>query len=290
MKTENGHNPGITIATAAPAPRRRSSWPIIVLAILFGAATFLTWYFTWFGRELGDSDISKYLADEKHPRHVQHALLQIQERMVKADPSARQWYARIIELAGAEETEYRLTVAWIMGFDNKANDFHQALLQLIRDQEPMVRRNAALALVRFNDPSGHDELLATLKPYAVTAPADGVVGSTLNEGSPITRTTLLARIKRADGNIVELRAPLPGKIETTSARDGASVRAGDTVLTISSDANSVWEVLRGLVVVGQTGDLPDVERYARGVDSLPERIKEQAKVTAQAIQRRPNSK
>ena len=41
-----------------------ASRPILLLAILFVAATFLAWYFSWFGRGLSDADISKYLADE----------------------------------------------------------------------------------------------------------------------------------------------------------------------------------------------------------------------------------
>src|SRR4029077_13225667 len=143
-----------------------------------------TWYFTWFGRELSDADISKYLADEKQPRHVQHALLQLQDRMEKGRPGARQWYPRLLELSGNPETEYRLTVAWVMGFDNKSEEFHVALLKLLQDPEPIVRRNAALALVRFNDASGRAELLATLKPYSVNAPVAGVLSSTLNERSP----------------------------------------------------------------------------------------------------------
>jgi Biotin-requiring enzyme len=283
--TGNGNNPGVTIAAAA-APRHRSSLLIIILAVLFGAATFLTWYFTWFGRELSDADISKYLADEKHPRHVQHALLQIQERFARGDTNARRWEPRIVELAGSPETEYRLTVAWVMGSDNQSESFHQSLLRLIKDQEPMVRRNAALALVRFNDSSGRNELLATLKPYPVTATTEGVVSSTLNEGSAVSRTTLLARIKRADNSIVEVRSPLPGKIEEILIRNGTSVRGGDTVLTIDSDANSLWEVLRGLALIGQPEDLPEIQRYERGVDSLPDRIKEQAALTARAIQSR----
>jgi len=125
------------------------------------------------GRELSDADISRYLADEKHPRHVQHALLQVQDRLDRHDPNARQWYPRLVELATNPETEYRLTVAWAMGFDNRSDEFHQALLKLLRDSEPLVRRNAALALVRFNDPAGRQVLLATLLPYPVNAPAAG---------------------------------------------------------------------------------------------------------------------
>jgi hypothetical protein len=258
--------------------------------MLFVIATFLTWYFTWFGRGLSDADISKYLADEKHPRHVQHALLQIQDRLEKGSPSVRQWYPRLLELAVDPETEYRLTVAWVMGSDNKSVEFHQALLKLLRDPEPIVRRNAALALVRFNDASGRGELLATLEPYPVVAAAEGVVSSTLNEGSPVSRGTLLARIGQADNKSVELRAPLSGKIEKVVAPNGSSVGAGNTVLTITSDEESVWEVLRGLSLIGEAEDLPEIERYARGVGSLPDRIKQQAAVTAKIIRARLNQK
>ena len=275
-------------AALRETPRRRTSLPILILAVLFATATFLTWYFTWFGRELSDADISRYLADEKHPRHVQHALLQIQQRLEKQDPTARQWYPTIIALAANAESEYRLTAAWAMGFDNRSEEFHQALLRLLQDSEPLVRRNAALALVRFNDPGGREVLLATLRPYPTTASTAGLVTSTLSEGSLVSRGTLLARISRADNAVSEERSPLPGRINKIVVANGGTVGSGDTILLIDSDANSVWEALRGLALIGQAEDLSEIERYARGVDSLPERIKEQAALTARAIQSRVN--
>ena len=139
-----------------------ASGPILILAALFLIATFLAWYFTWFGRGLSDADISKYLSDTKNPRHVQHALLQIQQRIERGDPAAKNWYPQIQALSSSPETEFRLTVAWLMGFDNRSTEFHNSLLMLVNDNEPIVRRNAALALVRFNDDHGHDELIAVL--------------------------------------------------------------------------------------------------------------------------------
>src|SRR6476646_11319950 len=99
--------------------RMRASGPILILAALFLIATFLAWYFTWFGRGLSDSDISKYLNDAKNPRHVQHALLQIQQRIERGDPSAKNWYTQILTLSSSPETEFRLTVACLMGFANR---------------------------------------------------------------------------------------------------------------------------------------------------------------------------
>jgi biotin carboxyl carrier protein len=270
---------------APQAKRRRSSLPILILAVLFVSATFLTWYYTWFGRDLTDSEVSQYLSDEKHPRHVQHALLQIQQRLEQNKP-AQQWYSKIVELSADPETEFRMTSAWLMGYDNKSEEFHATLIKLLADKEPMVSRNAALALVRFNDSSGREALMSTLKPLAVSAPEAGVVNSTLNEGSPVSRGTLLARVLESNGALREVRSPIPGKIEKIVTANGATVSSGNTMLTISSDANSIWEALRGLALIGRLEDLNEIERYARGVDSLPERIKQQAALTAKTIQSR----
>ena len=287
--TEN-ENTSDELLNSRTGERRRSSLPILILAVLFVSATFLTWYFTWFGRDLNDAEISKYLADDKHPRHVQHALLQIQQRLAKGDGNCGVWYPKMLELATGSEIEFRLTTAWAMGYDTKSESFHRALLKLLGDPEPLVRRNAALALVRFSDSSGRPELLTTLNPYPVAAPAAGVVSSTLNEGSPVSRGTLLARIKQANDGVLEVRSPLPGKILAVASRDDAVVKTGDTVLQISSDANSLWEALRGLALIGRVEDLNDIERYVKGVDSLPDRIKEQAALTARAIQSRATQK
>lgn len=259
-----------------------ASRPILLLAVLFVAATFLAWYFSWFGRGLSDADISKYLADEKNPRHVQHALLQIQQRMERGEPSAKNWYPQLVTLSGNPETEFRLTVAWLMGFDNKALEFHEALLKLLKDPEPIVRRNAALALVRFDDSSGRGELDAVLRPYVVKAPVDGTVASSMRDGATIARRTLLARIEAPDGKVYELRSPLPGRIEKIAKPNGSQVMHDEDLLTINSDEESVWEALRGLALVGTKDDLPLIRSYADS-DDVSKRVKEQADLTAKAI-------
>lgn len=282
---ENGNHPEIRVAEV----RRRvpGSGPILLLAVLFVAATFLAWYFSWFGRELSDADISKYLADVNKPRHVQHALLQIQQRMDRGDSSAKTWYPQIIVLSGNPETEFRLTVAWLMGFDNQSKEFHTALLKLLQDPEPIVRRNAALALVRFEDHSGREELLSVLRPYPLRAPADGVVASSLQESSTVARRSLLARIQQADGKVIELRSPLPGRINKILKPNGSQVSGDDEVLNLNSDEQSVWEALRGLSLVGAAEDLQLVESYAASTEASA-RIKEQANLTAKAISHRLN--
>lgn len=281
-KAGNGNHPGIR----AVEVRRRtpgSRW-ILLLAVLFVAATFLAWYFTWFGRELSDADISKYLNDEKSPRHVQHALSQIQTRIERGDASAKNWYPQLIALSSSPETEFRLTVAWVMGFDNKSPEFHEALKKLLHDPEPLVRRNAALALVRFGDASGRSEVLSMLSPYPVRAPAAGVIASSLQEDAEVARTALLARIQQADGNIVEVRSPLLGRINKIVKTNGMQVAAGDEIMNLNSDEASIWEALRALSLIGTEEDLPLIQSYANSTN-VSDRVREQAKLTLKQVER-----
>jgi hypothetical protein len=280
---DNGNHPEIRVKEVRK--RIPGSGPILLLAAIFVAATFLAWYFSWFGRELSDADISKYLADEKNPRHVQHALLQIQQRMERGEPAAKNWYPQLITLSGNPETEFRLTIAWLMGFDNQSQEFHEALLKLVRDPEPIVRRNAALALLRFNDSSGREELLSVLQPYSLKVPADGLVASSLKEGATVARRALLARIEQPDGKVVELRSPLPGRINKISKPNGSQVARDEELLSLNSDEDSIWEALRGLALVGTAEDLPLVQSYANSSE-VSGRIKEQADLTAKAISQR----
>ncbi len=132
-----------TRLTPTPPTRRRSTWPLIILAALFIIVPFLTWYTTWFGRDLSDEEIAKYLADENNPRHIQHALSQLEARIEKGDPSVKKFYPQIVNAAKSPTGEIRKTAAWVMGQDNSSPEFHQALIGLIVDPEPLVRRNAA---------------------------------------------------------------------------------------------------------------------------------------------------
>jgi HEAT repeat protein len=173
-----------------------------------------------------------------------------------------------------------------MGQDNSSEEFHAALLKLLEDSEPVVRRNAAVQLVRFKDARGLSELRAILKPYEVQAAAQGRIDNALPDGTNVTFGTLLARIEKPDKGIEELRAPLPGVIKRVGAGEDKEIRQGETLFSIAPDGGFVWEALRALYVVGQPEDLKEVERYAQGVEHMPERIKEQAAMTALAIRDR----
>ena len=273
-------------AAAVVGGRRRSPWPLAIIAALFIIMPFLAWYGTWFGRALSDEDIEEYLKAEAKPRHVQHALSQIAGRMERGDTGVRRWYQQIAALAASPVTDVRMTAAWVMGGDNTAEDFRTALVRLLEDREPIVRRNAALALVRFGDARGRAELRAMLRPFTVTSPVAGRALTVLSEGSAVNRESLLARLTSGDGQTHEVRAPLPGKIMSALVQEGREVPTGGDLFVLAPHDDIVWESLRALYLVGESEDLEDVERYARGVEGMSERIKKQATLTADAIKRR----
>ncbi|HEY0004424.1 MAG TPA: biotin/lipoyl-binding protein [Pyrinomonadaceae bacterium] len=284
--SSNGFSDKSQATAAGPAPRRRSSLPLAIVAALLVIVPFLTWYGTWFGRELTDEQIGEYLSDESHPRKVQHALSQLAERMDKRDERARQFYPQLLKLAGSALMEFRLTVAWLMGKDNRAQEFHTALVRLLDDSEPIVRRNAALSLLTFGDTSGKREVRAMLQPYTVNSTAEGTIMSALPVGSQVAVGSLLGRLKEANGRMLEVRAPLPGKISSLLMSEGAQVKTGDPLCLLAPDEASVWEALRALYLIGEREDLPLVERYSKGVEGMSERVKEQAALTLKAIQGR----
>src|SRR5690349_9935334 len=305
--TPNGRDAKAVIATQSR--RRPSNLWLIIVAALFIIVPFVTWYLTWFGRSLSDDKIAEYLADESHPRNIQHALAQIEARMEKSDGNVKKFYPRIVELTKNPNTEVRKTVAWVMGQDNTSEDFHRALIELLKDQEPLVRRNAALQLVRFTDASGErdgsgrPELRAMLQPFEAKSPIGGTLVSILPVGSEVHAGALLARIRDASGNTQEFRSAVDGKIiaplsngplpskqmavgpnTIAVAKEGETITANQTIAWLAPDRATILSSLRALAYVGTLDDIPLVESSAK-IDSRSETISEAA-ATTKAIQAR----
>lgn len=278
----NGHG----MAQPQVSQRRRSPWPLTIVAALFIIVPFLTWYTTWFGRTLSDEEVAKYLSDEKNARHVQHALAQIEEGIEKNNKNVRRYYPRIVELSRSPVTEVRQTTAWVMGQDNQSEEFHAALTAMLDDAQPIVRRNAAVQLTRFNDARGLNELRAILKPYEVAAPFAGQIVSILGLGAAVKEGSLLARIRVGTGELQEFRSALPGKVAEVRAGEGAQVSAGETLVTLAPDENFVFAALVALANFGTQEDLPLIEKYARGAEGMSAQVQKQAALTARAIESR----
>jgi hypothetical protein len=282
MTAESSRVPKLNFQPGSP----RNTF-IFVVPILVVLVTFLFWYQTWFGRPLSDQEMGEYLADTSAPHKTQHALAQLSDRMARGDATTARWYPQVIGLAGSKQPQFRSMAAWVMGQDTHYEAFHRTLRGLVDDPAPLVRSNAALALARFGDPAGEPQLQAMLEPFTLNAPQAGTLDFRLKEQEKVQSGDVVARISTAnDVNRVDVVSPIAGKIARLVAKDGAHVGAGDAIAVISPGETEVFEALRALVLVGHTETLPEVDQFAAGFPGMPERVRQQAVLTAQAIRQR----
>ena len=239
------------------------------------------------GRSLSDSQIESYLNDNQKPRNAQHALSFIANRMMEGDQSIKRWYPAVIASSAHPTSQVRLTAAWVMGQDNSSQDFHSALLHLLEDSDAGVRHNAALSLVRFNDPTGRAQLTAMLESQTVLAESGGAAELIINdEGIQVAPGSPLVRIKQDDGQTREIHARHEARVELLNISDGARIEEGSELLVLAPSTEQAWEALRALYLVGQPEDVRFIERYARPFAGLPDRIQKQALATIEAIRTR----
>jgi hypothetical protein len=279
----------VDTASAKPSPHHRMSTRNKVLffltAWLIVLMPFLFWWNTWFGRPLSAAKLSEYLQDEKHPRHIQHALVQIGERMAKHDAQAAQWYPDAVRLAAHPVEEVRNTDAWVMGQDTNGPGFHEALLKMLNDPSPMVRGNVALSLVRFGDSSGRPQIVALLQPAKVISEHTGKIIDASRVGTTIHQGGLIAKVQDGD-QIFDVRSPFTGSLRSVAASVGQPVSAGQEFAVVDPGTEQVWEALRALYLIGQMEDLPAVLAYQRELPEIPDHIRQQAKETERAIRER----
>ncbi len=273
--------------SSAKQPGPRVKLLVFGVAFLMVLVPFLFWKGTWFGSQLSAEKMNEYLQAAAKPRNTQHALLQISEKLAHSDfEAARQWYPAVLRLSSHPVSEVRTTVAWLMGQDTQQKAFHEALSVLVQDLNPLVRRNAALALVRFNDSRGRPELLAMLRAFTIQAPREGVLRYRLEEEDSVSTGTLLFRLETGDTEPVDVRSPVPGFVERKLVEDQKQVKAGEDILTLSPSEDQVWEALRALYLIGEPGDSAEIERYAARVLHMAERTRQQARLTIEAIKKR----
>ncbi len=276
-----------------PKPRPRMStrnrllffltaWLIVLMPFLF-------WWNTWFGRQLSDKQLAEYLQDEKHPRHIQHALVQMGERMSRHDTTVTRWYPDAIRLASDPVEEVRNTDAWVMGQDTSGAGFHEALLRMLADPSLSVRGNAALSLVRFGDATGRPQIVELLQPAKVIAPDAGQMTDASAIGTSIHQSGVVAKLQVSGNNAthtIEMRSPIAGRVRTLSVQVGQQVKQGDLIATIDPSTEQVWEALRALYLVGQPDDIAAVLPYERKLPDIPDHVRQQALETERAIRQR----
>jgi biotin carboxyl carrier protein len=266
---------------------RKWLYGILILAFLFVLMPYLFWQMTWFGRPLNDAGIAKAFGDENHPREAQHALSQLADRMLSSDAnaraSARKWYPQVVAMAASPSDELRLTAAWVMQQDNSVPEFHTALVKLLSDNNAMVSRNAALALVRFNDAAGHEVIFNMLEPAEIAAPASGKLVERAGAGDAVNAGAMIGRIESDGHGAMELRTNSPGTFERWNVANGTSVASGAAIAVIDASSDEVWEALRALYIIGKPSDESTIEIYTHSVKGMAPRIREQAKETLGAI-------
>jgi multidrug efflux pump subunit AcrA (membrane-fusion protein) len=125
-----------------------------------------------------------------------------------------------------------------------------------------------------------------LRPFTLTAPQAGTLSFRLKDNDDVRGGGIVARLQSGDAKRADVLSPVAGTLDRRIAADGARVAAGDPIAILSPDEEQVWESLRALYLVGAPDDLEDVERFARGVPGLSDRVRQQALLTAAAIRRR----
>ena len=255
-----------------------TGWLIVLMPFLF-------WWNTWFGRQLSDKQIVEYLQDDKHPRHIQHALVQIGERIARGDASASNGIHKAS--AGAYPVEeVRNTDAWVMGQDTSGAGFHEALLKC--STTPRLPC-AAMRLYLWCD-------LATLpggrrfwnfcKPAKIAAPQEGKVSDTSVGGHSDSPGGNWWPKLQPTGQTIEVRSPISGRVREDAVQTGQNVSPGATVADIDPGTEQVWEALRALYFVGQPEDLAAVLPYERELPDIPDQVRQQAMETEKAIRQR----
>ncbi|MCY4534140.1 MAG: HEAT repeat domain-containing protein [Bryobacterales bacterium] len=263
---------------------RKATLFATALAIASAVIPFWFWMDTWFGKELSDEQVQEYLTDTERPRRAQHAMAQISGRISAGDESVKAWYPLLLELARHELPELRLTVAWLMGDDPSSDEFHVALLDLVSDPHPMVRRNAALALAKFGDSGGRDEMRGMLQSYRLVSEHAGVVRNRLEPGDTFDAGALLVRVEPEDGGEpLDVRASIPGIVDRQLRADGDRVSSGDEVTVVRPEMTHVMQALLGLYMVGTVEDIPLIQPYQRPRDELGPQVAQQARQTLERI-------
>jgi HEAT repeats/Biotin-requiring enzyme len=255
-----------------------TAWFIAFMPVLF-------WWNTWFGRNLSDKQVTEYLQDDRHPRHIQHALVQMGERMSHHDTAVTRWYPDLVRLASHPVEEVRNTDAWVLGQDTTAPGSHDALLKMLTDSSPLVRGNAALSLVRYRDATGRPQIVELLQSVGIVAPIAGRVVDADKPGTVIRQGGLIAKLQN-EQQTSEVRSPISGRIRNLFVQTGQTISAGTEVATIDPAIEQAWEGLRALYLIGQPDDLAAVTPYERELPEVPDHIRQQALLTDKAIRER----
>jgi len=260
---------------------------LAAIAALLVLVPGLFWWGTWFGQRLDDDALIERLAPGAKARHLQHGISEIAVRLDEGRPGMQRWADELVRVSSHAEASVREAAAWAMQHDPARPEFAARLREMVRgDRSLIARRNAATSLSLFGDDTGLPVLRAMLDNHSVTAPAAGIVTTTLSADQPVQAGMLAARLDLGDGRSAQVRAALPGRVFDVVAKEGDAVAAGAALLVLSPGADHVRNAVVALALVGQPEDAASLRSVADPRSGWPEDIRREAAEAAAAIETR----
>jgi multidrug resistance efflux pump len=174
-----------------------------------------------------------------------------------------------------------------MGYDAGRAEFVARLLEIVAsDTSQLARRNAACALAKSGEAAARPVLRSMLEPFTVTAPEAGVVSGVLGLEMPLEAGQAAAQIRRDDGAVAQVLAPVPGHVLERVAAEGAAVRAGDPLVVLGPDSRHAFNAAVGLALVGTRDDLELLGLASAPQSAFGADVKAAAQKAAEAIRAR----
>lgn len=254
------------------------AWILLPIVLGLLLVPYFFWQGTWFGKRIGsDAQIESWLKEARDAkpgpdgrvpgsiiRHAQHAIEELTKRVHpggnrRGAPTEtgdiKKFYPLVLDLVAHSEPVVRRTVAWLMQFDHKATEFDEALLEMLKDSDCLVRRNAALGLCRREDKIALPVLRSMLEPYQVRAMLAGKVTDLSAAGDPVQQDMEIARIlpEGAQGPTI-VRAPYGSAIIRLLVSNNAMVEEGTPLVELKPNYDQIKNAIVALAMLGEKED------------------------------------
>ena len=259
---------------------------LLLVAVLVLGMAFWSWRGSAFQSPLSDEEIQAALEPGADARETQHALSKLYDRWAEGDAASLGFLDAVIRQKDHEDPQIRRTAAWVLGLP-KDERAHLALIELLGDQDRVVRLNAAVALSNFDDAAGRSQLLEALEPVEVIAPVAGTIELKSVEDDPVSRGRTFAVITADDGSEVLVRPDFNGFVRRILVPEEGRVEAAGIIADVTPEPATVHGVLKALELVGRAADEAAVAPFANSrIPGMTAEITAQARRTLDAIRRR----
>lgn len=262
---------------------------LLIGAVVLGttALTWLVWRQTWFGARLADDELIAAMSPSATARETQHGIEEITRRLLENDVGRDRWARLLVEASRRPDDPVRIAAAWAMHFDAGREEFVLRLREMAtRDESVLASRNAACSLAKSGDAEARSVLRSMLDAYTVTASEDGVVSGLVPVGSVLRENVPVARIRRDDGTVADVTTPVPGRVLSRAAAEGAKVTRGDAIVVLGPDGRHALNAAVALGIVGTEADVELLNLAAAPQSEFGAEVKSAARRAVGAIRAR----